>query len=99
MESGPITSWHIEGEQVESVTDFIFLGGDCSQEIKRCFLLGKKAVTNPDSILKSRDFYGTRFKVLRGGSWFSNLDLARVTVRGKGLPDRAQNWIGFRCAQ
>ena len=55
MESGPITSWHIEGEQVEAVTDFIFLGGDCSQEIKRCLLLGKKAVTNPDSILKSRD--------------------------------------------
>ena len=53
MESGPITSWHIEGEQVEAVTDFIFLGGDCSQEIKRCLLLGKKAVTNPDSILKS----------------------------------------------
>ena len=45
------------------------------------------------------NFYGTQFKVLRGGSWFSNLDLARVTVRGKGLPDRAQNYIGFRCAQ
>ena len=55
MESGPITSWHIEGEQVEAETDFIFLGGDYSQEIKRCLLLGKKAMKNPDSILKSRD--------------------------------------------
>ena len=57
----PITSWQIEGETVETVTDFIFLGskitadGDCSQEIKRCLLLGRKAMTNIDSILKSRD--------------------------------------------
>ena len=59
--SGPITSWQIEGETVETVTDFIFLGskitadGDCSHEIKRCLLLGRKAITNLDSILKSRD--------------------------------------------
>ena len=50
MESGPITSWHIEGEQVEAETDFIFLGGDCSQEIKRCLLLGGKAMAKRDSI-------------------------------------------------
>ena len=61
MASGPITSWQIDGEIVETVTDFIFLGskitadGDCSHEIKRCFLLGRKAMTNLDSILKSRD--------------------------------------------
>ena len=61
MASSPITSWQIEGETVETVTDFIFLGskitadGDCSHEIKRCLLLGRKAVTNLDSILKSRD--------------------------------------------
>ena len=61
MASGPITSWEIDGETVETVSDFIFLGskitavGDCSHEIKRCLLLGRKAVTNPDSILKSRD--------------------------------------------
>ena len=61
MASGPITSWQIDGETVETVTDFIFLGskittdGDCSHEIKRCLLLGRKAMTNPDSILKSRD--------------------------------------------
>ena len=61
MASGPITSWQIEGEKVEAVTDFIFLGfkitvdGDCSHEIKRSFLLGRKAITNLDSILKSRD--------------------------------------------
>ena len=61
MASGPITSWQIDGEKVEIVIDFIFLGskitadGDCSHEIKRCFLLGRKAMTNLDSILKSRD--------------------------------------------
>ena len=58
---GPITSWRIDGKTMETVTDFIFLGskisahGDCSHEIKRCFLLGRKAMTNLDIILKSRD--------------------------------------------
>ena len=61
MESGPITSWQIEGRKVETVTDFIFLGSkittdsDCSHEIKICLLLGRKAMTNIDSILKSKD--------------------------------------------
>ena len=61
MASGPITSWEIDGEKVETVADFIFLGskitadGDCSQEIRRRLLLGRKAVTNLDSVLKSRD--------------------------------------------
>ena len=61
MASGPITSWEIDGETVETVSDFIFLGskitadGDCSHEIKRCSLLGGKVMTNLDSILKSRD--------------------------------------------
>ena len=61
MASGPITSWEIHGEPVETVRDFIFWGskitadGDCSHEIKRCLLLGRKAMTNLDSILKSRD--------------------------------------------
>ena len=61
MASGPITSWEIDGETVETVTDFIFLGskitadGDCSHEIKRCLLLRRKTMTNLDSILKSRD--------------------------------------------
>ena len=60
MASGPITSWQIGGETVETVTDFIFLGskitadGDCSHEIKRCLLLGRKAMINLDNILKSR---------------------------------------------
>ena len=59
--SGPITSWEIDGETVETVSDFMFLGskitadGDCSQKIKRRLLLGRKAMTNLDSILKSRD--------------------------------------------
>ena len=61
MASGPITSWQIDGETMETVTDLIFLGskitvdGDCSHEIKRHLLLGRKAMTNLDSILKSRD--------------------------------------------
>ena len=61
MASGPITSWQIDGETVETVSDFIFLDskitadGDCSHEIKRCLLLGRKVMTNVDSILKSRD--------------------------------------------
>ena len=61
MASGPITSWQMDGETVETVADFIFLGskitadGDCSHEIKRCFLLGRKVITNIDSIFKSRD--------------------------------------------
>ena len=61
MASGPITSWEIDGETVETVSDFIFLGskitadGDCSHEIKRCLFLGRKVMTNLDSMLKSRD--------------------------------------------
>ena len=58
MTSGPITSWQINGITMETVTDFIFLGcvdGDCSHEIKRHLLLGRKSMTNLDSILKSRD--------------------------------------------
>ena len=61
MASSPITSWQIDGETIETVTDFNFLGskitadGDCSHEIKRCLLLGRKARTNLDSIFKSRD--------------------------------------------
>ena len=61
MASSAITSWQIDGETMETVTDFIFLGskitadGDCGHEIKRCLLLGRKAMTNLDSILKSRD--------------------------------------------
>ena len=58
--SGPITSWQMDGRELETVTDFIFLGskitadGDCSHEIKRCFLLGRKAMTNLDRVLKIR---------------------------------------------
>ena len=60
MASGPITSWQIDGETMETLTDFIFLGskitadGDCSHEIKRCLLLGRKAMTKLDSVLRSR---------------------------------------------
>ena len=61
MASSPIISWQIDGETMQTVTDFTFLSskitadGDCSREIKRCLLLGRKAMTNPDSVLTSRD--------------------------------------------
>ena len=66
MASGPITSWQIDGETMETVTDFIFLGskitvdGDCCHEIKRYLLLGRKAMTNLDSILKSRYYFANK---------------------------------------
>ena len=72
---GPITSWQIDGETVETVADFIFLGskitadGDCSQEIKRCLPLGRRATTNLDSILKSRDI-----------TLLTNVHLVKATV-------------------
>ena len=72
MASGPITSWQIDGETMETVTNFIFLGfkitvdGDCSHEIKRCLLLGRKAMTNLDSILKIRDItLPTKFHLVK----------------------------------
>ena len=72
MASGPITSWEIDGETVETVSDFIFWGskitadGDCSHEIKRCLLLGRKVMTNLDSILKSRDItLPTKFRLVK----------------------------------
>ena len=66
MASGPITSWQIDKKTMKTVTDFIFLGskttadGDCSHEIKRCFLLGRKTMSNLDSILKSRDYFADK---------------------------------------
>ena len=66
MASGPITSWHIDGETVGTVSDFIFLGskitadGDCSHEIKRHLCLGRKVMTNLDSVLKSRDYFSNK---------------------------------------
>ena len=66
MASGPITSWEIDGEAVETMSDFIFLGskitadGDCSHEIKRCLLLGRKVMANLDSIFKSRDYFANK---------------------------------------
>ena len=66
MASGPIASWQIDRETVKTVADFIFLGskitgdGDCSHEIKRCLLLGRKVMTNLDSILTSRDYFANK---------------------------------------
>ena len=75
MASGPITSWEIDVETVDTVSDFLFLGskitadGDCSHEIKRCLLLGRKVMTNLDSILKSRDI-----------TWPTKVHLAKAMV-------------------
>ena len=73
MASDPITSWQIDGETMETVRDFIFLGsqitadGDCSHEIKRCLLLGRKAMTNLDNVLKSRDItLLTKVRLVKG---------------------------------
>ena len=79
MASGPITSWEINGETVETVSDFIFLGskitadGDCSHEIKRRLLLGRKVITNLDSILKSRDItLSTKVHLVKAMGFFSS---------------------------
>ena len=86
MASGPITSWQIDGETMETVTDFIFLGskitadGNCSHEIKRHLLLGRKAITNLDSILKSRDYFTNKslssqsYGFSSGHVWMCKLD-------------------------
>ena len=77
MASSPITSWQIDGETMETVRDFIFLGskitanGDCSHEIKRCVFLGKKSMTNLDSVLKSRDITLPAKVHLFKARWFS----------------------------
>ena len=71
MASGPITLWQMDGETVETVSDFIFGGskitadGDCSHEIKRCLLLGRKVMTNLDSIFKSRDTLPTKVRLVK----------------------------------
>ena len=79
MESGPITSWEIDGETVETVTDFIFLvskiteDGDCSHEIKRRLLLGRKVMTNLDNIFKSRDItLPTKVHLVKGYGFSSS---------------------------
>ena len=86
MASGPITSWQIDGETVETVSDFIFLGskitagGDCSHEIKRLLLLGRKAMTNLDSILKYKHYFADKvpsspsYGFSSGHVWMSELD-------------------------
>ena len=77
MASGPVTSWQIEGEKVKTASDFIFLGSkinadnDCSHEIKRCLLLGRKVMTNLDSTLKSRDITFQQRSVY-SKLWFSS---------------------------
>ena len=77
MASGPITSWQIDGETVETVTDFIFLGSkitvdsECGHEIKRCLLLGRKVMTNLDSVLKSREItFLTKFCLVKAMGFF-----------------------------
>ena len=79
MASGPIASWQIDGETVETEADFIFLGSqitadsDCSHEIKRCLLLGRKVMTNLDSIFKSRDYFANKGPSSQGYGFSSGL--------------------------
>ena len=81
MASGPITSWEIDGETVETVADFIFLGskitadGDCSHEIKRHLLLRRKVMTNLDSIFKSRDYFANKGPSSQGFFLWSCMDV------------------------
>ena len=78
MASGPITSWEIDGETVETVSDFIFLGSkitadeDCHHEIKRCLLLGRKFMTNLDSILKNRHYFANKGPSSQGYGFISS---------------------------
>ena len=102
MASGPITSWQIDGETMETVTDFVFLGskitadGDCSHEIKRRLLLGKNAMTNLDSTLKSRDIsLPTKFHLVKAivfpvvmnrcESWTIKLSVEELVVLNYGI--------------
>ena len=86
MASGPITSWQIDGDKMETVTDFIFLGskitvdGDCSHEIKRCLLLGRKVMTNLHSILESIDIT-LPTKIRQSRLWFFQWSCMDVKVR------------------
>ena len=87
MASGPITSWEIDGETMERVSDFISGGskisadGDCSHEIKRCLLLGRKAITNLDSILKSRHYFADKGPSSQSYG-FSSMDVRAVRKEG-----------------
>ena len=92
MASGLITAWQIEGEEVEVVTDFLFLGskitvdGDCSHEIRRCLLLGRKAMTNVDGVLKSRD---------KSPLWFSQW--LCIVVRAGLLRQNVREFMPLNC--
>ena len=93
MASSPITLWQIDGETVETMADFIFLGskitadGDCSHEIKRCLLLGRKVMTNLDSILKSRDIT-LATKVCLVWLWFFHWSCMYVSIGLKNVECR-----------
>ena len=95
MASGPITSWPIDGETMETVADFIFLGskittdGDCSHEIKRRLLLGRKAMTNLDSILKSRDIADKGLSSQSYGFSSSHVWLSELYYKESWAP---KNW-------
>ena len=101
MASGPITSWEIDGETVETVSDFIFLGskitadGDCSHEIKRWLLLEKKVMTNLDSIFKSRDIT-LPTKVVYSRLWFFQWSCMEVRV-GLGRKLSAEELMLLNC--
>ena len=103
MASGPIVSWQVDGEIMETGTDFIFLGskisadGDCSHEIKRHLLLGRKVMTNLDSILKGRDIAAAAAKLLQSCPTLSDpMDCSLPGPPSMGF-SRQEHWSGICC--
>ena len=109
MASGPITSWQINGETMETVTDFIFLGskitadGDCSHEIKRCLLLGRNAMTTLDSILRNRYYFTDKgpssqsYGFSSGHVWMLELDLKESwTLKNCGVGEDSWEFLGLQ---
>ena len=100
MASGPISSWQIDGETMETVTDFIFLGskitadGDCSHDIKRCSLLRRKAMTNLDSILKSRDItLATKMCIVKSMVFQESVQMWELDHKEGWVPKNWCFWI------
>ena len=102
MASGPITSWEIHGETVETVADCIFLGskitadGDCSHEIKRCLLLGRKVMTNLDSTLKSRDYFANKGQSSQSYGLWRKLSTEELMLLNCGVGEDSWESLGLQ---
>ena len=102
MASGPITSWEIDGETVETVADCIFLGskitadGDCSHEIKRCLLLGRKVMTKLDRILKSRDYFANKGPSSQSYGLWRKLSAEELMLLNCGVGEDSWESLGLQ---